>query len=374
MGLSDASVGDSNLLLVASLVLMGGARAKREDAVVAATPAGSRRGSGPRSLAVGRAGVLAMQRAAGNRAVAQALASEVLVLQRAAGNRAVAQALASGPPPHRGLSRCAGGCTCGGACKRHAELPADDVERAARAPQLRSVRRLQRVVGRLDCGAGVASAPADPRGALEGIDVRAHEIAVSMATSYAEDAATVTNEAGMPASPSATLQAYIDHFGQPPAQGAGFLNRLTGQVRHDLATAASEELKILSRRFHLIASLLSQPLRYTCAPGGQAINVGSQCSTGDCATAGGDAFSCGGGSRIALCDAFWTNFDDEARAAIILHETFHMIWSSPGSLGSIDDNNNLRGAGRNFDIAGCYEFLVNDVFGMDSHASCPPIP
>jgi hypothetical protein len=50
-----------------------------------------------------------------------------------------------------------------------------------------------------------------------------------------------------------------------------------------------------------------------------------------------------------------------------------MIWSKPGSLGSIDDAT-LRGPGRNFDVSGCYEFLVNDVFGMDSGASCPPIP
>jgi hypothetical protein len=298
----------------------------------------------------------------------------MLAWQTAAGNRAVTKALASGRTAHRELSRCAGGCTCGGACKRDAELLEDDDERAGRTPPIRGVRRLQRLVGRLDCTAGVASAPDDPRGALEAIDQRAHDIADSMATSYAEDAQTVTDEAGIPDSPSATLQAYIDHFGQPPAQGTGFLNRLTGQVRPDLATAAIEELKILSRRFRLISSLLSQPLRYTCAPGGQAIDVGGNCLTGDCATTSGDAFSCGGGLRIALCDTFWTDFDDEARAAIIIHETFHMIWSRPGSLGSIDDNNNLRGAGRNFDIAGCYEFLVNDVFGMDSHASCPPVP
>jgi hypothetical protein len=236
------------------------------------------------------------------------------------------------------------------------------------------VRRVQRLVGRLDCEAGVAAAPEDPRTALEAIDRRAHEIAVSMAGSYGEDAGAVTTAAGIPDAPSATLQAYLDHFGEPPAQGAGFLNRLTGQARPSLAIAASEELRILSRRFALIARLLSEPLRYTCAPAGQAINTGAKCGPGDCATIGGDAFSCGGGSRIALCDTFWTRFDDEARAAIILHETFHMIWSSPGSLGSIDDDNNLRGAGRNFDIAGCYEFLVNDVFGMDSSASCPAVP
>jgi hypothetical protein len=274
----------------------------------------------------------------------------VLALQRAAGNRAVTKMLRS---------------------ERRAGTPRP---RPQPQPQPRGVRGVQRLVGRLDCPAGVASAPADPGAALTAIDQRAREIAVSMATSYAEDAATVTNEAGIPDDPSATLQAYLDHFGQPPAQGAGFLNRLTGQIRHDLATAASEELRILSRRFQLISRLLGQPIRYTCAAGGQAINVGAKCASGDCATVGGDAFSCGGGSRIALCDTFWTNFDDEARAAIILHETFHMIWSSPGSLGSIDDNNDLRGAGRNFDIAGCYEFLVNDVFGMDSHASCPAVP
>lgn len=346
------------------------------EAVQRARTGGPVRRSAPQSLGLGKPGVLALQRAAGNRAVTRAVASgstAVLALQRAAGNRAVTKALASCRPAQRPLSRCAGGCSCGGVCKREAERLEDDDDRAGGTP-LGGVRRLQRLVGRLDCPPGVASAPDDPGQALDAIDQRAHDIADSMATSYAQDAQTVRDQAGIPDAPSATLQAYLDHFGQPPARGTGFLNRLTGQVRPNLATAANEELRILSRRFLLIARLLSQPLRYTCAPAGQAINVGGNCQTGDCATAGGDAFSCGGGSRIALCDTFWTNFDDEARAAIILHETFHMIWSQPGSLGSIDDDNNLRGAGRNFDIAGCYEFLVNDVFGMDSHASCPPVP
>lgn len=244
---------------------------------------------------------------------------------------------------------------------------------ARTAPQPARRRQLARLVGGLNCTAGVASAPDDPRGALEAIDARAREIATSMADDFAADAATVADNGAIPDSPSPTLQAYIDHFGVPPAEGRGFLNRLTGIVRGDVTTAAAEELRVLSRRFRLIAQLLGQPIRYTCATGNTAVNVGSNCSAGTCAGSGGDAFSCGGGSRIALCDTFWTNFDDEARAAIIIHETFHMIWSKPGSLGSIDDAT-LRGPGRNFDVAGCYEFLVNDVFGMDSAASCPPIP
>jgi hypothetical protein len=246
------------------------------------------------------------------------------------------------------------------------------VREARAAPQPARRRQLARLVGRLDCTAGVASAPDDPRAALEGIDARAAEIATSMADDYASDADTIASD-GIPDSPSATLQAYIDHFGLPPAQGSGFLNRLTGITSADVATAAAEEVRILSRRFRLVARLLGQPIRYTCATGNTAVNVGSNCSTGTCAGSGGDAFSCGGGGRIALCDSFWNNFDDEARAAIIIHETFHMIWSQPGSLGSIDDAT-LRGPGRNFDVAGCYEFLVNDVFGMNSGASCPPIP
>jgi hypothetical protein len=79
---------------------------------------------------------------------------------------------------------------------------------------------------------------------------------------------------------------------------------------------------------------------------------------------------------IGLCPSFWTGFaDNTARAAIIIHALFHTILgpSEPRRVGEVGDETQ-RGPGRNFNVAGCYEFLVDDVFGTDSGASCPAIP
>ena len=227
--------------------------------------------------------------------------------------------------------------------------------------------RLHRTVGQLDCTAGVASAPADPRAELTDIDSKARSMAQQLGTDLAADAATVRG--GIPDSPSLTLQSFIDHFGLPPAQGAGFLNRLTGTVRPSQEVATGEEIQILSRRFALVGRIFGDPLHYACGTG--VVNVGA-CSD-DCAAAdGGDAFTCGGASGMGLCPSFWTGYpDNTARAAIAIHEMFHLIWFS--GQGTIGDET-LRGAGRNFDVAGCYEFIVDDIFGTNSGASCPPIP
>lgn len=229
-----------------------------------------------------------------------------------------------------------------------------------------------RAVGRLDCTAGVASAPADPAADLAAIDARAREMATQLAADYAADAATV-RAGGVPAAPSASLQSYLDHFGLPTAQGTGFLNRITGVVRTDQNTAASEELQIMSRRFALVARFFGDRIHYAC--GAARVDLGGGCAD-DCATNGGDAFTCRGSSGIGLCPTFWTGFaDNDARAAILIHETFHIIWgpNNPRLVGEIGDDT-LQGPGRNFDVAGCWEFLVDDVFGTNSGASCPAIP
>jgi hypothetical protein len=72
------------------------------------------------------------------------LQARVLALQRAAGNRAVAS-LAAQLPRTPILARCAGVCTCGGACARQ-ESVIDDEERAADA--LRSAMSARRSYGR----------------------------------------------------------------------------------------------------------------------------------------------------------------------------------------------------------------------------------
>ncbi len=231
--------------------------------------------------------------------------------------------------------------------------------------------RLHRTVGRLGCPANVASAPADPGAELADIDGQAQNMAQTLGTLLAADAVEV--QGGMPPSPSATLQAFIDHFGLPPAEGAGFLNRLTGVIRPSLEVATSEEVQILSRRFALVARFFGDPVHYACGAG--AVDAGGGCAD-DCGSATFDAFSCRGISGVGLCSFFWTDFaDNTTRAAVLIHEAFHIIWgpSTPSQPGEIGDET-LRGPGRNFDVAGCYESLVGEVFGTDPTAECPPVP
>lgn len=238
-------------------------------------------------------------------------------------------------------------------------------------PSAVPVGRVQRLVGRLDCTANVAGATADPRPDVTDADTQAQAMAAQLGTDFAADATAAAG--GIPASPSPSFQSYIDHFGLPPASGAGFMNRITGTVVATQPQAASEELRILSRRFALVARFFGDRIHYACGAG--VVDLGGGCRD-DCAANNGDAFTCRGSSGIALCPTFWTSFTDPtARGAVLIHETFHIIWgpTNPRDVGQVGDET-LRGPGRNFDVAGCYEFLVDDVFGTDSGASCPAIP
>ena len=213
--------------------------------------------------------------------------------------------------------------------------------------------------------------PADPAAELADIDGQARTMAAQLGADLAADAATVRG--GIPDAPSPSLQSYIDHFGLPGPEGSGFLNRITGVVRPTQETATSEELQIVSRRFALIARILGDRIHYAC--GDAAINLGGGCAD-DCTADGFDAFACRGTSGIGLCPTFWTGYaDNTARAAVVIHEMFHMVFgvSTPRQIGEVGDET-LRGAGRNFNIAECYESIVDDVFATDSHVDCPPIP
>ena len=174
----------------------------------------------------------------------------------------------------------------------------------------------------------------------------------------AADATTVAG--GIPATPSATLTAFRNHFGFPPAQGGGFLNRLTGAVRPTQEIALSEELTTVSQRFAGTVRLLNQGLSYNCVGNG-AVNLAG-CTAGTCA--GNVAVSCLSNSLVALCTPFWTGFNDTGRAQVIIHEAMHI------QFGFVVDAT-TRGAGRNFNIAGCYEGVVADVGGGDPTFPCP---
>ena len=223
----------------------------------------------------------------------------------------------------------------------------------------------RRVAG-VSCPANQFGAPDDPRVELETADQIAIDQSNQMAQGLAADAESVRG--GIPADPSATLQAFEDHFGLPIASGAGFLNRLTGVVRPTQEIALSEELSVVSLRFGGVARLMSQGLSYNC-PGNSPLSLVG-CAPGTCA--GPDAFSCPGNSLVALCAPFWTDFDDTARAQILIHESLHISLGNIG-VGSILDVT-TRGPGRNFNIAGCYEALIADITGADSHVGCPDVP
>jgi hypothetical protein len=255
--------------------------------------------------------------------------------------------------------------------EQEAERVSEQVVGGGRAPDLNRAGSpvIHRAVGNVTCPPNVFGAPADPRAALEAVDPIAVDLSTQAADGVAADAdASAT---ALPATPSVTFQSYQDHFGLPTPAGSGFLNRLTGAVRPNQPTAASEELRILSRRFRMIASFYTDRVNYVC-PGAGAVTLGI-CQPGTCD--GADAFSCRGSSRIALCQGFWGFADDTAKAEILIHEASHVIWgptglSTPGEIGDTTE----RGPGRNFNIAGCYESIVDDISGVNSGQQCPAPP
>ncbi len=228
---------------------------------------------------------------------------------------------------------------------------------------------LARRVANVNCVANQFGAPDDPRGGLETVDAIAIDLATQMAGDLATDSHTVFT--GIPDQPSTSLQAFLDHFGLPVAAGAGFLNRLTGNVRPTQEAALGEELAIVSRRFAGVARLMGQGLSYNC-PGTRELPL-IGCAPGNCIS--GDAFSCPGNSLVAICQTFWDNFDDTARAQILIHEGMHIVFSNIVAgriIGVVDEV--TRGPGRNFNISGCYEAMLSDRTGADSHAQCPNVP
>jgi hypothetical protein len=258
--------------------------------------------------------------------------------------------------------------------ERAADATAKDVLAGAPSSDVvpsQSSGTLHRKVGAVNCPPNVFGAPADPKAAIEAADTIAVRFATQAATALAADAETARG--GIPAAPSVTFQSYRDHFGLPNAAGKGFLNRLTGLVRPSQEIAASEELNILSRRFRLSAQLFQGTVNYRC-PGNATVALPG-CSALDCGES--FAFSCRGGGSIALCHPFWDQTtSDEARAIVLIHESMHMIFgdgTTPPTQGGIGEGE-PRGVGRNFIVAGCYEFIIDDMTGVDSFPVCPAVP
>jgi hypothetical protein len=193
------------------------------------------------------------------------------------------------------------------------------------------------------------------------MDARAQEIAAN--------AADLTS-----ASPPAkgTLEAYENRFGLPPAVGRGFLNRLTGRVAASQEAAIAAELAILTQRYRIVARTFSQRVVYRCGAG----------SFGGCTVSvefcnENLAGACRGVGAIFFCPDLWTTFPDtDSRAAVLVHEAFHVNFgtSNPRQTGDIGDQE-LRGAGRNFVIANCYEGFAADLAGIAfPEGACPAPP
>lgn len=127
-------------------------------------------------------------------------------------------------------------------------------------------------------------------------------------------------------------------------------------MRPSQEIALSEELSIASRRFNLVLRLLNQGVSYICA-GDRTISLVG-CGPND-------TFSCPGNSLLVLCALFWTGNDETGRTQIIIHEGMHIVF--PGVL-----DETTRGSGRNFNISGCYEAMLEDRTG--SHTSTRPAP
>lgn len=220
----------------------------------------------------------------------------------------------------------------------------------------RAVFRL--VSGRSSCPGGVNDAPESSIEELRAIDARAGEIAQA-----------VTDQIGASPPDADTLQAYEDHFGLPAEVRGGFLNRLTGTVRATREAAVNEELRILSRRFALVARLFSQPIQYLCA--------GDPASVARVQVPNCDAFAWSGRGlgQIVLCPPFWNDAaDNDQRAVVLLHEQFHIIWgrTNPRETGQIGDTT-FRGSGGAFVNAHCYNEFAAQLTGTTSPGNrCPP--
>jgi hypothetical protein len=224
---------------------------------------------------------------------------------------------------------------------------------------------LARRVATVTCRASQFGAPADPRANLEAIDALAIPLAQQMVDGLVADSHDVLG--GIPAAPSATLQAFQNHFGFPVPAGGGFLNRLTGAVLPTRELALSQELSIVSGRFAAVVREMTQGMSYFCQ-GNAALSLKGCAPAGTCNNA--DANSCVGNSLVGICPTFWTegDFDDTARAQIIIHEALHIAFEGIG------DDDTTRGSGRNFALAGFYEALIADITGANSHVDCPPVP
>jgi hypothetical protein len=214
-------------------------------------------------------------------------------------------------------------------------------------------RVVQRRVDNVNCTPGTHGVPDTggftPRVALDQINGRA--VALASATSNLVALSAEMLDVSGTGSGGAAEQAFRNRFGLPPRRNGKFLNRLTTETYDTRAEAQQSEMRILAERFGMIADILRGPIDYDCV----AATTCSQACSHSC-----DAFVSTGQSRISLCPSFWNDwFETSSMAALMIHETAHMIWAGVGH-------------GANFSHAECYASFVGDLFGISSGTpSCP---
>lgn len=245
------------------------------------------------------------------------------------------------------------------------EVNADHLSRAALADAVPSQHILKssspalsrRVIPRLvHCTAGSDGAPADHITVLTSIVDRAEGMAT--AASFLLTLVAALTRAGLRPVGSTVEQAFDDRFGEPPAVGGGFLNRLTGAVRPTLEVALSEEMDLMARRYELISNQFGSGfIHYLCMSTTRSFGG---CNITDCSN---DAWACPGVNAIFLCPGFWGG-DLRTSSTLLIHETTHMIWENVF--------HGARGTGGNFRHAECYASFVSDIFGLTPGG--PPCP
>jgi hypothetical protein len=226
----------------------------------------------------------------------------------------------------------------------------------------------------MDCAANDAAlgTPADPFADLTDRDGRANRYAARVARELSLEASRLRGGLGRDLT-SAVEIAFEARFGLPNAEGKGFLNRLTGQVRPTFDEALAEEMQLLSRRFSLVARLFNDWMHYRCISGPSNF---AGCAPPNC-DPGTDAWSCADRGVIFFCPHFWdtTSYTDgvvhipDQQTMIMIHESSHIYWERVG-----DDT--LRGPGRNYRNAECYARFLARVIGFPPARGpdCPAPP
>ena len=218
---------------------------------------------------------------------------------------------------------------------------------------------LSRLVGpsTTHCTSSEPGVPADPLTTLTDVEAHAKGLAEGTGNLFALAAAGVS----MGIKTGNVIQAYQNHFGLPPKKSAGFLNRLTGDVKKTQDDAMQNELEGIASRYDKMAQNFGKVLTYRC--------IHRPVSLDGCDThcKGRDASACQGVSTFFLCPSFWKPAQT-AMSTLLIHESFHMLFGHPGHGG--------KGVGKNLRHAECYATAVADIFNLavTGGPACPAPP